>query len=219
MQKKLLFVAAAILFLAAGCGKATVQSSTQANIQTNPSPQAMGEQMSMKDIMMSGKSQKCEVDTSTASVKSQGTIYFSNGKMRGDFTSTVNGKTETSHMINDGAEVYTWVDGMAMAVKMAANAFEDNKPTATSQSHQAVDPNAKYEYHCSAWAVDSSMFSPPKNMNFTDMSAMMKSTGSMNMVMPPASAGVKAGGSASACLACNNAGSGKAQCLAALGCK
>ena len=183
---------------------------TKAGDQTSPAPQAMSNQMSMKELMASGKSQKCTVESSTANSQSQGTIYFGNGKMRGDFTSTASGKTFVSHMINDGTTVYTWTDGMSMAVKMSVSAMDSmtTKPAST-QNPQAVDPDAKYDYKCSGWSVDNSVFALPAGINFTDMSAMMN-TG--------ASAGASGSSNAAACASCDKAGEGKAQCLAMLKC-
>lgn len=214
-MKKVLVVVSFVLLAASCRGKVAVQ--TQTAPAPSPAPQAMSQQMSMKDLMMAGKSQRCDVDTSTATSQSKGTVYFSSGKMRGDFTTTLDGKAETTHMINDGTTVYTWVDGMATAMKMSVTAMDNMKAQANTPAtaKPAVDPNTKYDYHCSAWSADEASFALPKGVTFTDFSAMMQT----QVKTPSASAGASASGNAAACLACNNAGAGKAQCLAALKCK
>lgn len=216
MNKKILIFAASIILLAAGCGKKpAVQPTSQTPAQSNATGSG---QSSLKGLMMGGVSQKCDVSSSTANSQSQGTVYVSGGKMHGDFTSTVDGKTMVSHMINDGTTIYTWVDGQAMAIKMSATAAQNTQASGSSaQGKQAVDANAQYRYNCSAWNANNSLFIPPSNINFTDESSLM---------VPPAGAGASAGAStgsansnAAACSACNNAGAGKAQCLAALHCQ
>jgi len=147
------------------------------------------------------------------------TVFFGGGKMRGDFTTTVNGKVEVSHMINDGTTVYTWVDGQAMAMKMAVSAMDNmqSKAPASGQPQPAVDPNAKHDYNCSSWTLDQATFSLPKGVDFKDFSAMMNAGASASggaPVTPPSGSA----NNAAACAACNNAGAGKAQCLAALHC-
>jgi hypothetical protein len=222
-MKKAIFIVSAILLLAAGCGKsASVQSGTSATSQSANQPAATS-QTSLKALMMAGVAQKCTVNYSNKNSQSQGTIYLASGKMRGDFTGTNAGKTETSHMINDGTTVYTWVDGMAMAMKMSVSAMQAMQSTSTAQSaqNQSVDPNANYQYNCSPWSVDSSLFAAPANINFTDESQML-----MNMHSGAPASGASAGASANSsasikaqeCAACNNAGASKAQCLAAMHC-
>lgn len=193
--------------------KSANQTATSQNMQPTPASE-----QSLKDLMMLGASQKCTVSFSNNNSQSQGTIYLSGGKMRGDFTAQVQGKAMVSHMINDGTTTYTWVDGMATGFKMQNQAAKASAtPTGTMDNqHQSVDPNAKYNYNCSAWSADGSMFVQPSGINFSDMSSMMmngSSTGSAG-----ASAGGSANSNASMCAACANAGTGKAQCLAALHC-
>ena len=190
--------------------------STSSGDQTQPA--ASGNQpMSLKDLMAGGGAKKCTFTFSqNANTQSQGTVYVAGGKMSGDFSVTVNGKQQMSHMINDGTTVYTWVDGMGSGFKMAASASENQQtPPAGQNSTQSVDPNSKYDYNCSNWSVDNNEFTPPSSVTFTDFSAMMKQNTSSS-----AGTGASAGasGSASQCAACNNAGSAKAQCLAALHC-
>lgn len=215
MNKRVLFAAGAIALLAGACGaKTSVNTQTQTN---TPAPQASP--MSLKDLMAGGGAKTCTVTFAENNVSSQGTIHLAGGKMSGDFTATVNGKAQTSHMINDGTTVYTWVDGMASGFKMTVDVMKANKPSSTPQSSnqpKSIDQDAKYQYNCSSWTVDSSVFTPPSSVKFSDFSSMML------QIAPPTSAGAKASGgvsgSASACAACANAGAGKTQCLATLHC-
>ena len=175
------------------------QSKVESNSQTQSTPQTPIT-TTMKELQLSGKTQKCEVTFSNDKTTSKGTLYFGNGKMRADFNSTVEGKAMTSHMINDGTSIYTWIDGQNLAVKMSVKATEGST---TEKQQQSLDPNAKYNYDCSSWAADDFILTPPAALKFMDLST------------PPSNES----GNTASCTACNNAGSGKAQCLAALHCK
>jgi len=199
----------------------TVSQTKSASDNTAAMQPTSGSQpTSLKDLMMSSSSQKCDVSFTNGNTQSQGTIYVGNGKFRGDFSATVNGTTTMSHMISDQQTSYMWVEGMATGYKMAAVA--NSTTTAPSQANsQAVDPNANYDYHCSNWPVDNSQFTPPTNINFTDMSAMMQTGAGAGA---SSGSGASAGANSSAtmhaqeCAACGQAGANKAQCMAALKC-
>jgi hypothetical protein len=210
-MKKIVFAGAAVLLLAAGCGKS---ASVQSNANTSTPPPG---QTSLKTLMAAGRPQKCLVTYSMNGNATQGTIYLANGKMRGDFTSQVNGSPQTSHMINDGTTVYTWVEGMVMGMKMSEDASKSTSTPASSHS-AAVDPDANEQYSCSAWSEDRAEFTAPVSINFSDM--MQTNPALHPVVTPPAGASASASASMKAqeCLACNNAGPNKAQCLAALSC-
>ncbi|HYV33671.1 MAG TPA: hypothetical protein VE973_02390, partial [Candidatus Limnocylindria bacterium] len=136
-------------------------------------------------------------------------------KMRGDFSSTVNGKAMATHMINDGQTVYTWTDGQAMGMKMSTSAMASPTPAKEmEQQQQSVNPDAKYNYNCSPKSADDSMFQVPSNITFSDMSAMMQNAGMSASSSASSSASIKA----QQCAACDSAGDNKAACLSALKC-
>ena len=181
------------------------------------------EPMSLKDLMTAGKTQKCIFSASSDSGSNQGSVYFDNGKMRGDFTATVNGKAVGSHMINDGTYMYTWSDEQKAGAKISIDSMakmQANMPAPTGHAmvKAGVDQNAKYSYNCSSWSADTAQFSAPADINFIDASAMM---GQMNVKIQAngqMSANGSAGVNSAQCSACDQAGAGKAQCLAALHC-
>jgi hypothetical protein len=213
MTKKSLMVSAIVL-LAAGCGKAvSTQSNTSVQTQQTANVQAGG-QTSLKNLMMARSSQKCTVNYTMANGQSQGTIYLASGKMRGDFSTQVNGKTESTHMINDGQSIYTWIDGMSNGFKMSAQMNMSATSTKPSDHQNSIDPNANYQYNCSAWSADSGEFSQPSSVTFSSMDQIQTP---MVQVKSTQTGGTAPSKSAE-CAACNSAGPGKAQCLAALGC-
>jgi uncharacterized protein YxeA len=196
--------------------------------QSTAMPQSQTQQMSTQkkslfDFFSMTGSQKCTFSNSTNN--SSGTVYIGGGKMRGDFQSSDNGTTNSSHMVNDGTYVYFWSDGKTTGYKLSLAAMKEEQAKATmtpgsnptAQSSQAVNMKQQSNYSCGPWSADASMFTVPTNITFTDYSSFMQ--GGAGAAAQPGSA---AGGNNSAeCAACNQAPAGAArnQCLAALKCQ
>ena len=162
--------------------------------------------MSMKALLAAGKTQKCTFSNPSDPSNTSGTVYIDNGKMRGDFTSTTDGKTVQSHMIVMDNTSYMWSDAMPQGIKMS---FDDIQKPQTD-SKQAVSVNQEVNYSCQGWSADSGTIALPAGITFTDYSAMLKQA-------------APSGGSANSqqCAACDQApdAASRAQCKTALGCK
>lgn len=202
-------------------GSDSTNKTKSENEQTGQMQEAKGIN-SFKELMAMGKSQKCTIMYNQNNVVSNGTVYLADGMMRGDFTSTVDGKAMTTHMITNKTEAYTWTEGMAQGYKMSIDTNEAAQRQAAQNGKAAADLNQKVNYECSPWNKDSSQFTPPSTVNFQDFSQMMEQ-------MQPGgsasgSAGAGAGGSANIkaqqCAACDSLeGAQKNQCKAALACE
>jgi len=200
MNKKLLLVVG-IALLAAGCGKS---APAQPQAQSKPAVLQASGQGSFKDLLTAGKSQKCESSFGTPNGNYSGTAYFASGKMFGDFTAQVMGKTNEFFMVIKDQSVYTWLEvtGKVMGFKTALPAATTT-PATTAQSGTAADVNQKITYTCQNWNEDDSFFALPADVTFKDMPAAAS----------PAVNTKK-------CSVCDTApASVKAQCLAALNCK
>lgn len=136
---------------------------------SSASTQSTEDNSSLKNLMASGKSQKCTFSSEDSGVASTGTFYVSGGKSRGDISSNVEGKATTTHMIYDNNSSYVWMDNSSTGFKMAINK-DDVKAAQDSSKSQGVDPNKNYKFNCSGWSTDNSMFSAPTNVEFKDFS-------------------------------------------------
>ncbi|MBP9855862.1 MAG: hypothetical protein KBC48_00935 [Candidatus Pacebacteria bacterium] len=121
---------------------------------------------SLTDLIASKKAQKCTVKHEVAGIESNGTVYVAGGKLRGDFVST-GGASANTHVIVDGDNVYTWIDGMGMGVKVATDS------AAGASAQQAVSMNQKLNYDCTNWSVDASVFTRPSGITFSEPGAMI----------------------------------------------
>jgi len=203
----------------------TSQAGQSASPQSQAS-QASTQKKSLFDFFSMAGSQKCIFSDSNNN--SSGTVYISDGKMRGDFQSQNSGKTESSHMLNDGSYVYMWTDGQSNGYKMSLEIVKQEAAQVTTspsngnsqQPSQTVNLQQKSNYSCGPWSANSSLFTVPANVTFTDYSSMMQGVTSHSAASQEGSANsVK--GSAAICAQCNQAPAGNArnQCLAALHCQ
>ncbi len=118
---------------------------------------------SLAELAARGGSWKCTVDITTAQSVSSGITYSSGGKVRGDFTTKVQGYGNVeSHMITDGTDVYTWTSVTPQGFKTKMSTPGETAVT----SGQAVNTNQPYTYDCESWTTDVSVFVIPSDITF-----------------------------------------------------
>jgi len=182
-------------------GRKTNQPSPQPTEQITPTPARQSG--SLRQLLAGGIAQKCTF----SSEATQGTVYMSGGKMRGDMKTTADDKTIVSHMLVDGTTTYIWMDDQTAGYKMS---WENSTPAPTGEARPGFDPDRDVDYDCGVWVTDGSQFTLPTNVTFSDMSKIITPSGMAPKTTP---------GSQSQCDACNNlTGTAKTQCLTALGC-
>lgn len=114
---------------------------------------------------------KCTVDASAQTgggeAVSSGVVYVSDKKIRADFTTTVQGFGNVdSHMVADGTNVYSWTSMMPQGFKVAQTAAGEG---GTETSGGGFDANQSYSYDCQPTSADSSRFTPPAHITFTEL--------------------------------------------------
>ncbi|PIR79973.1 MAG: hypothetical protein COU25_02385, partial [Candidatus Levybacteria bacterium CG10_big_fil_rev_8_21_14_0_10_35_13] len=180
MQKQIIIGVAIIVLLLLGAGGYFLFSKNSANpTQTQTSATNEAEtttensaMSSLLDLVTSGKTTQCNFSVQSEAGTTEGTVYISGEKMRGDIeTTTENGKTTQMYMIRDGDMYYMWGGELPGGIKMT---FDVDELKTNTQANQYVDLNSKTDYSCSDWAADASKFTPPPNVKFTDLSSMME---------------------------------------------
>lgn len=182
-----------------------------AGFPLQPKTETTSATQSLSDLL-SGSAQECKFTTDSAT----GTVHVSNQKMRADIVAT-SSVTTTTHMITDGKTSYFWVEGTGTGYKMQFDASaQTQKPVNDPKepASQGVDVNQKYNYTCTTWSPDNTLFELPSNITFTDMSALtvpvtkVKATGSTSTTSKEEQ-----------CSACDSAPeSYRVQCKQMLGC-
>jgi hypothetical protein len=173
---------------------------TQMKAPADTAPAAQEtEATTMRELVASNVAQKC---TFTSAQNTSGTILVGNGKIRGDFSSSVNGTSMVGHMVVKDNTTYVWMDGMAQGFK---NSFE---VTADTQAQsQGINPDERVSYDCQPWTPDEAQFSLPSGIEFKSITEMQVQAGAGAM-----------GASCSQCDMIPDANA-KAQCKAVLHCQ
>jgi hypothetical protein len=105
----------------------------------------------------------------------EGTYFVSDGNMRGDFLTEspdLLGKILSSMIVKD-TTMYTWseIEGKVYGVKMDLTTTDAE----AAETKQPFSLNDDVKYDCKNWKnVDRTVFAPPNDVLFQDMSDLMK---------------------------------------------
>ena len=175
VQKEIIAGAAALMVLGGAVlyfanrpsTTAVVETETQtAAVETATTGEAEKFNGSFMDLMGRGGTYECRFSSDVDGSKSEGVVYVSDKKIRGNFMSTVDGKEVRSSMIQDGESMYVWSEAMPKGIKMKAAAM-----TATGAKAPAgmFDPSLAMNYDCKPWKTDSAWFVAPPNVEFMSL--------------------------------------------------
>jgi hypothetical protein len=197
MNKKLGVIIVIIVLLLLGGGAFVMSHKSVAPKETTSLPpanpietkaEATGTLGSLKSLLTSTVPQTCTF-ASQKEATTNGTIYISGGKLRGDFTSTNEGQTINGHMLVETGYSYVWTDLVKRGMKVAITEGQTSENTNT----QGMDLNQAVSYSCKPWIADASKFSLPTDVTFT------------TITLPPKAAAPSGTGTAtSACSACDS---------------
>lgn len=129
---------------------------------------------SIKDALSKSVSLECEFEENGTKTKS----YIKNGAIRADMTSA--NAAESGSMIMKNKKMYFWNQegGFMMEVPdykaedVTDDTSDDGKPNQGGDLLKAME---EYKDKCKASVVSDSLFTPPADVTFTDMSKMMPS--------------------------------------------
>lgn len=154
------------------------------------------------DLMKDGKDVTCTFSRSDAGGDMEGTVFVArDGRMRGEFTlASPQFGTMTMQVIRDGTYGYTW--GFPSATQGSKTKLDDEGKPVKENDKEGPGIDEDMEYRCSSWRMDASMFVPPSDVEFRDITAMVE-----------AAQGAKCG-------VCENVpdAAGKENCRKAMGC-
>lgn len=132
----------------------------------------------LQDLFARGTSMQCDFSyADEQGASAEGTVYVSGDKMRGMFTSSVDGTAYTSSMIQDGTYSYVWSEDQKQGTKFKVDPaeLEAAQEELKTQQESPDLQNMQVDYSCRPWTPDSSMFTPPSDVEFIDMTAAMES--------------------------------------------
>jgi len=121
---------------------------------------------SLKSLLTSSQSLQCTFSTQDENNPVKGTVYVSNGKMRGDFQTGVMEKIINSHLIVDDNFSYFWTDESKRGIKMENNPL-DSTSSAIQPTNQGLDVNQNYNLVCDNWTADKTLLTIPTDVTFS----------------------------------------------------
>lgn len=177
-------------------------------------PKQPSTMMSLRELM-AGESQTCTYSTTLPNGEmTTGIVFISDGKVRGDFS--ISGGDTTPYdgsMIQDGVYLYTWSSALPQGMKIALTSEmkEQTENPSDFTGQTGVNLDQKIDYKCQPWITDSTKFTPPSNITFSEMklpTGLKPASGSATQTNP------------NLCSACANLeGEQKTACLTALKCE
>jgi len=166
------------------------QAGTSENAMTEQSlttettnPDELKGKNSIMSLFKMGKSMECTFVFTGEGMRSEGTGFFDNGNARIDSLSSLNSTQLATYLIIDSSsnKMYTWTlqdgktDGFVMTLPKDGETGKPPMPgTDPRKDTTAVTPESPVDYNCKPWTVDSSVFIPPTDVEFMDMSNMQK---------------------------------------------
>jgi hypothetical protein len=146
------------------------ETATTVKVTATTAAQGGGILSDLKAALSSGAGYKCTYDFNGMTSES-----WVKGKK---FASKTNVDNQVGHTISDGTWMYSWEDGQRQGVKF--NIEEMKRLGEKSQGGQQKQPsmdevaNAASNVRCAPEVMSDSTFTPPSDVEFQDMGAMVK---------------------------------------------
>lgn len=165
-MKAILGVIAAVIVIGGGAWYVSSQNGGSANVEGGMEEKKENAgQGTIGELIARAGSWICTVTVDMEEAPSDGVTFIADGMVRADFTSTIDGKAVTSHMISADGYVHTWSDAYPQGVKMK---IPEGQAT-TDSTVGGVSADSRVDYDCQPWAKDSSKFVPPSDVSFMVM--------------------------------------------------
>lgn len=139
-------------------------------------------------LIAGGKTVSCTI--TYPNNKGTGTVFVNGKKFAGDFNVEDSaGKAIVAHIVSDGAYLYLWSSSMPSGIKMSLLAAK-NAATNAQNNSQTVDVNQNVSMDCQPWiTVDTTKFTVPTTIKFTDMSKFFPAAQPSTAVTPAGGTG------------------------------
>jgi len=129
------------------------------------------------DLVNLNKSIKCTFKSETEGGAASGVTYVANGKTKTEFEIKNDEMDIKSYSISDGDWMYTWTSENNQGTKMNLNEMQDMADENIEEETEEIEytnQTQDFDYKCTPWSVDNSVFELPENIEFMDLSEMMK---------------------------------------------
>lgn len=132
-----------------------------------------GGNSTMNQLLASKEDLECVYTQVNDQASTNGILYVSGGKVRGDFTvevkaaSGVQAQTFSSHLVTDGKQVWLWPLSPEMPNQGVSIAVDPTKK-------DEVNLDQSFNADCKAWTKDDAKFIAPTEVQFSDAADLEK---------------------------------------------
>jgi len=129
------------------------------------------------DLVNLNKSIKCTFKSETEDGAASGVTYVADGKTKTEFEIKNEEMEMKSYSVSDGDWMYTWTSENNQGTKMNLNEMQDMADENIEEETEEIEytnQTQDFDYKCTPWSVDNSVFELPENIEFMDLSEMMK---------------------------------------------
>lgn len=173
MSRNLIIAAVAVVILL-GAGymilgnKKSAPSSSETAAPTTTESSVIS---SIKDALAGGQSLECKYADEDGRTTA---AYIKNGMVRADVTASK--PEEAGSVIIKDKKMYFWNAQGGFMMEMTDEMMEQGEEAAkeSTQGQDTIANLEKYKESCKAGVIADSMFTPPANVKFQDMSSMIK---------------------------------------------
>ncbi len=131
-----------------------------------------GGDQTLRGLISKGQDMKCTYTINTGGISSTATMYISGSNLREDFAMGNADESSTSHLLQTNAYMYAWSGNQGTKISLTVAQGSAGIPTGSMMGSFDYDQN--FNYNCTPWQKDDSMFSVPRDVNFIDIGEMMK---------------------------------------------
>lgn len=128
---------------------------------------------SFLDFVNSKESFECTVTQNVQGISSNGTVFISEGKIRGEFQTETQGMKINSSMVVKDGYTYSWTSMMPSVVYKAKVASGEISQQNTQMSGSySFDARQIGSYDCKETSVNDSRFELPQGVSLVDISSL-----------------------------------------------
>lgn len=159
---------------------AVLSEGTEISVATTTAGDSLVGKDSLTALLTLGKSLECTFSFSSEGVRGEGSAFYDDGLARIDslYLDESNQNMSSYLIIDSNNEVmYSWFtnDGLTQGVKLSTKVPSDQTAVVKDITKpETVTPDTPVQYDCKPWVADRSVFVPPSEIEFTDMSDMQK---------------------------------------------
>lgn len=140
---------------------------------------------SLQALLSSRATQKCAFSQIVKGSSRTGTVYMTDGEMRGDFT--ISNGARSAHMLTDGREARFWADNGEPGVVIKYRNGEPN----VSDVPDTINLASAIEYSCESWTPDDALLLPPTDVIFKTAESLIPDTPSVGTMATSTSEGIE----------------------------